>query len=569
MGFQIWQMGFCFWLCFSLLSHSLSFASSQADTAEGDATVEGTVFIDGKAPIGSIDDDFICATLDWWPPEKCDYGTCSWGLAGLLNLDLSNNIFLNAVKAFSPLKIRLGGSLQDKVIYNTDDNRAPCTPFVKNTSEMFGFTQGCLPMNRWDELNAFFAKAGAKIIFGLNALTGRSIRSDGSAVGAWNYTNAESLIRYTVEKNYTIQGWELGNELCGSGVGTRVSVNQYAADTAALQSIVQDIYKDIDFKPLIIAPGGFYDSNWFKEFIHKTTKSLDVVTHHIYNLGPGVDEHLVEKILNPSVLDGESGTFSGLHNIIKSSTTSATAWVGEAGGAYNSGHNLVTNAFVFSFWYLDQLGMASKYDTKTYCRQSLIGGNYGLLNTTNFVPNPDYYSALLWHQLMGRNVLSTSFAGTKMIRSYTHCAKQSKGITLLLINLDNSTTVQANLAFNGTMTLQHKHRSRTLHHKHRSHKKLIIQLPQGADAEIRREEYHLTAKDGNLHSQTMLLNGNILSVNSSGIIPPLEPLHVNSAKPIMVAPLSIVFIHMPDVIIPACKVVGEQTTSQIGPTVRP
>ena len=83
---------------------------------------------------------------------------------------------------------------------------------------------------------------------------------------------------------------------------------------------------------------------------------------------------------------------------------------------------------------------------------------------------------------------------------------------------------------------------------------MIIQLPQGSDAEISREEYHLTAKDGNLHSQTMLLNGNILSVNLSGIIPPLEPLHVNSPKPIMVAPLSIVFTHMPDVIVPACKV---------------
>lgn len=41
--------------------------------------------------------------------------------------------------------------------------------------------------------------------------------------------------------------------------------------------------------------------------------------------------------------------------------------------------------------YLDQLGIASSYNTKVYCRQTLIGGNYGLLNTTTLTPNPDYY----------------------------------------------------------------------------------------------------------------------------------------------------------------------------------
>jgi hypothetical protein len=41
---------------------------------------------------------------------------------------------------------------------------------------------------------------------------------------------------------------------------------------------------------------------------------------------------------------------------------------------------------------VDQLGISSKYNTKVYCRQTLIGGNYGLLNTTNFTPNPDYYT---------------------------------------------------------------------------------------------------------------------------------------------------------------------------------
>ncbi|KAL8136064.1 heparanase-like protein 3 [Apium graveolens] len=512
---------------------------------QGESTSEGTVFVDGKNVIGVVDRDYVCATLDWWPPEKCDYGTCSWGKASLLNLDLTNEIFLKAIQAFSPLKIRLGGSLQDKLIYETEDQRQPCIPFLYKASEMFSFTKGCLPLHRWDELNLFFKKSGANIIFGLNALNGRSINTrTGSAVGKWDSTNAESFMRYTVKKNYMIHGWELGNELCGTGVGVRVAAAQYSSDTISFVKLVQDIYKGVDFQPLIISPGGFFDANWFKEYVSKTPK-LNVVTHHIYNLGAGVDKHLVEKILDPEVLNGIADTFKQLQSIVKNS--GASAWVGESGGAYNSGHDLVSNAFVYSFWYLDQLGMAATYDTKTYCRQTLIGGNYGLLNTKTFVPNPDYYSALLWHRLMGRKVLSTSFSGTKKLRAYTHCAKQSNGITMLLINLDNSTTVLITPAFDNTSSKQGK---RGFYYRR---SKLMQVSPEDQSSTQTREEYHLTAKDGNLHSQTMLLNGNALTLTSSGDIPIFIPVHVHSSEPIEVAPYSIVFVHLPDVVLPACK----------------
>ncbi|KAG9448469.1 hypothetical protein H6P81_008434 [Aristolochia fimbriata] len=526
--------------------------AQNARGASENAAVQGTVSINGSSAIGRIDGDFVCATMDWWPPEKCDYGTCSWDRASLLNLDLSNIILLNAIKAFSPLKIRLGGTLQDKVIYATEGSQQLCPSFIKNSSELFGFSQGCLPMSRWDQLNDFFMKAKVRVIFGLNALNGRIPMSDGSMGGPWNYSNAASLIRYTVNKGYSIYGWELGNELSGSGVGTKIGAAQYAADMVSLRSIVQKIYEDVEVKPLLLAPGGFFDASWFQELIDKSApNALDAVTHHIYNLGPGVDEHLIEKILDPNYLDGEANTFRNLQNILTSSKTPVTAWVGEAGGAYNSGRNHVTNAFVFSFWYLDQMGMSATYDTKTYCRQSLIGGNYGLLNTSTFVPNPDYYSALLWHRLMGRKVLSAKFSGTNKTRAYAHCAKVSDGITLLLINLDGKKTIHVDdVATHSAFNLRVKHHRHM--HSRKKHFKVGGHIQKSSGSGIR-EEYHLEAQDGNIQSQTMLLNGNILAPTPDGEMPPLVPIKVNSSEAIVVAPFSIVFAHIPDINLPACR----------------
>jgi heparanase len=55
-----------------------------------------------------------------------------------------------------------------------------------------------------------FGVCSSRVVFGLNALNGRVRMPDGSQGGPWDYTNAQSLIRYTVQKGYKICGWELG-----------------------------------------------------------------------------------------------------------------------------------------------------------------------------------------------------------------------------------------------------------------------------------------------------------------------------------------------------------------------
>jgi heparanase len=80
-----------------------------------------------------------------------------------------------------------------------------------------------------------------------------------------------------------------GNELSGSGVGTKIGAGQYVKDAIALKTTVDSVYRGSPAKPLVLAPGGFFDADWYGELIAKTKPDmLNVVTHHIYNLGAGM-----------------------------------------------------------------------------------------------------------------------------------------------------------------------------------------------------------------------------------------------------------------------------------------
>lgn len=485
----------------------------------------------GATSIAKTDENFICATLDWWPDTKCNYNQCPWGKAGILNLDLKNKILANAIKAFSPLRIRIGGSLQDQVVYDVGTSSPKCPHFKRRDDELFGFSKGCLPMDRWNLINKFFNETGAKITFGLNALVGRRKAGGGDSlmVGKWNPKNAHDLIRYTASKGYQIDSYELGNELCGSGVAARIEAGQYGRDIVVLKELVQELYPDPATRPKVLGPAGFYDKQWFDTFLETSGPNVvDGLTHHIYNLGAGVDPNLINKVQDPSFLDQIAETYRDISGSIKQHGPWSRAWVGEAGGAYNSGGKYVSHSFVDGFWYLDQLGMTSTFNHKVFCRQSLIGGNYGLLNTTTFIPNPDYYGALLWHRLMGTSVLFASHTGSPYLRAYSHCSKKTTGIAVLVINMSNSTTFEVLVEDDSNLKNQEYKNANE------------------------REEYHLTPKDGNILSDVLLLNGAPLKLTEKFDIPAMKPKLVDAASPLKLLPHSIVYAVLKGFKAPAC-----------------
>ncbi|KAG6520768.1 heparanase-like protein 1 [Zingiber officinale] len=499
-----------------------------------------TIVVKGSALVAETSDSFVCATLDWWPREKCNYDQCPWGESSVLNLDLTHPFLAKSVGAFSPLRIRIGGSLQDQVVYGFPNPGSRCLPFSKMIGGLFGFSKGCLSMARWDELNHLFQKAGAVITFGLNALYGRHRAQGDKWAGAWNSSNAQELIKYSISKGYNVDSWEFGNELSGQGIGASVSVEQYAKDLIELKAIMKESYKYKGSVAKLVAPGGFFDQQWYAQLLRDSgSGTIDAMTHHIYNLGAGNDSHIQVKIMDPQYLSREADTFRILQLTIERNGPWSSAWVGEAGGAFNSGNRFVSNKFLNSFWYLDQLGMASKYNTKVYCRQTLIGGNYGLLDLNTFVPNPDYYSALLWHRLMGKGVLSIDVGGSSYLRAYAHCTKGKEGISVLLINLSKFTRFSVS-ALN------------VLHVEDDDDDDSDSDSIKASVEFGNREEYHLTAKDGNHLSQTVLLNGTPLELTEEGGIPPLNPVNAIAKSPIDVAPLSIAFVVFPNLDAKAC-----------------
>lgn len=129
-----------------------------------------------------------------------------------------------------------------------------------------------------------------------------------------------------------------------------------------------------------------------------------------------------------------------------------------------------------------------------------------------------------------------------------------KGIAVLLINLSNQTMFHVEIEYVAQVDLLVEVKTGGKKNSFaRNLKKTVAWIgSKASDEKLLRKEYHLTPKDGDLRSKTMLLNGKPLQLEDGGGIPLLAPALMDLNSPISIDPLSIKFIVLPNFNSPGC-----------------
>lgn len=295
----------------------------------------------------------------------------------------------------------------------------------------------CLTQPKFDAVLEFAAATNTSLVFGL------TFSAD------VNSSHTAALLRHVAGGEHAVYGYEYGNE--------QVKVERAAEQFGVLQRMLPGLYSaPPESKPVpkLIGPDWFNtDPPGFFPAINREGVELHAFTFHEYLQGTayGSAGAMQDKLAGPSLASLRK---AGAKDDVE-------LWVGEAGGLSGGGVRGFTDGYTGGRWWLASLGVHALFGVSVFCRQDLVGGNYGLLadnfpwNTplsTDAVsmqavePMPDFWTAVLWKQLMGQRVLKASVAqpGTPNLMAFMHCSKRHRdggGVAMVLINTDDGSGV--------------------------------------------------------------------------------------------------------------------------------
>jgi len=402
-----------------------------------------------------IPDYFLSFTIDislviggrWWGASKGLQGGLS--IDTVAPLDLGNAQLIRMARLLTPARVRIGGTEADRIVYGFRKEQERLglvtTPVAKKGSHANPFVLG---KGLWKRISLFAKQAGLGLVFTVGA--GPELRD---AAGNWVSHAAARLVSWAARNKSPVVAWEFGNEVNAFpflfGLRHGVSAGRYAREfgnfakvvragfpTAALAGPAAAIWPVIgEAHPVIPTLCR-----------SREAAEVDVLSFHYYPQQSDRGRIAIRRagrfnILNPRALDGLSRWIRYIRRAEQQGCNKETPiWLTECGHALYGGQSGVSDTALSVPWWIDQLGLAAHEGVSAVFRQSLVGGDYGLLDPVTFEPRPDFFASFLWKQLMGGTVYEKPFVqgSDHKLRVWHHSlASGKRGSCLALINLNH------------------------------------------------------------------------------------------------------------------------------------
>lgn len=480
------------------------------------------VAIATQAPAATVSDRFVSVAVDtaqvvggnFWSPGQ----TAAGGAGPVPPFDFARARLATLTRPLGHAYLRIGGTDADRAWFAATEP----PPSKPPAGYMWIFTRA-----QFDAIAAFARALDFQILFTLDA--GAGPRVDG---GPWLDDNARALVTYAAASSAPVGVWELGNEVNAYPVvlGFSLAAADYARDVRTARALVAALTPSAKlaapasaYWPIIGELGGLLPA-----FARAGGDSVDVLSWHFYpqesaRCPVAVRSATLTRLLDADNLDEIDRWANDVESARSSYAPSAQAWLDETSNAQCGGAPGISDRFVSSLWWLDELGKMARRGTPVVVRQSLTGADYGLLSEPTLDPRPDYFATVLWRKLMGARVLAATIAKSPTVRAYAHCAggdvAPRGAVTVLAINLDAMQPVTLAVDFVGGV---------------------------GGGA---RQSWVVTADA--LDAPVARLGGAPLAVADDGTLPPMNPAS-GSGSSIVLPPASYAFVVFPDAGAAAC-----------------
>ena len=396
-----------------------------------------SIKVDFKAKSHELHPQFLSFAVDmsqvlgkkWWSKE----GNVEFmlGKAETKPFDFSSALLNKRAELLKPFYLRVGGSLSDEVYY---DERSPQLG-PEHLKKIFDFVE----------------KQNSSLVLVLSA-NPKLWEKPKEAL------KHHARLLHTLKNNRNfILGFEYGNEVNVHSILYGIAGLKWGSDYGKeFLQLKQKFQKDFPKARWIMPGNSFWPiiGEWMsfpfrpsEGFLETAGKETDVVNWHFYptqsrRCGFALRSATKERLMSPEILDQALIPFEKMNNLKERYAPQAKMWLGETGHAQCGGEPGLSSSFISTLWWVDLMGLMSRAEVEVVIRQTLAGGDYGLMDE-EFNPRPDYWASVLWKKIIGDEVWIVEAKGlSPQVRVYGFKSR-TKGHALVAINLaDESTELQ-------------------------------------------------------------------------------------------------------------------------------